>query len=648
MQHSPAPTFILADGKIRYANAAAFAIFHYDRESIEDVSFVDLLDEGSRTKGQVMLDSAQPDHSTPYELNQIAGNQDILTIGYRAILLHGADHGEGTLLLLGEVMTPVMTTTSRLLELNQRLNALFALASSTTRSLVMDELVERALDVAVGELNLRAAAVFLRQDVGESTTHRDGGDVRLVSQQGFTPAFEAKIVQTPHVLPFNDPTFRGDEAWTREGTIDELALSPADLRVAVGPLLSLAIVPLRSDQEVLGWLFVLADRYRAFVGAALETLATIGNLLGPPLENTRLYAALLERSGQIQAILDGIDSGVLLVDRHNVVRYANQRLGLLLDEDVATWPGQPRDAVFRSRLLPIEHHDDLFGSDLWTIQQPVRRILRRYRDEVAAPDGALIGRIEVYADVTEAEEMNQLKEDFIASAAHDLKTPVTAVKGYAQMALRQARRNGQDRLADYLEMINTRSDELSFLMDSLLDVSRIQAGRLQLFCESFDIARIIKTVEQHFDYDLQRRRRYLQVSMPHDDLMVYWDRLRIERVLINVVGNAMKYAPEGTPIEIDVRHDSSSPDAVELIVTDHGVGIVPEERDRVFERFYRTPQSLSDGIKGSGLGLYFCRRIVEEHEGRIWISDPINGASGTSVHVVLPQTFDCDAVNAGR
>ncbi len=251
-----------------------------------------------------------------------------------------------------------------------------------------------------------------------------------------------------------------------------------------------------------------------------------------------------------------------------------------------------------------------------------------------------LARLRCIADITEAEDINQLKEDFIASAAHDLKTPVTAVKGYAQMALRQARNLEQTRLTEYLHMINTRSDELAHLMDALLDVSRIQAGRLQLVRETFDITRIIRTVEAHFEFDMQRRRRYFKITLPPEPVVVTWDRLRIERVLMNLIGNAMKYAPEGTPIHIDVRHDTdATPHMVEIAVTDHGVGIPPEERERVFERFYRTPQSLEDGIKGSGLGLYFCGRIVEEHAGRIWIDNAIHGATGTTVRVLLPQTI---------
>ncbi len=133
-----------------------------------------------------------------------------------------------------------------------------------------------------------------------------------------------------HMQPFSDPAFCPESTWVKEGSLEELGLVAADINLAVGPLLSLAVVPLRSEQGLLGWLYVVADRYHAFADAELETLVTIGNLLGPPIENTRLYAALLEKSGQLQAVLNGIDSGVLLVDRQNVVRYANQRLACCL------------------------------------------------------------------------------------------------------------------------------------------------------------------------------------------------------------------------------------------------------------------------------------------------------------------------------
>ncbi len=173
VHHSPAPTFVLAaDSTIHYANPAALAIFHYDYAAIVQTTFVELLDEGSRAKARTMLASAQPHYSPTYELNQLTSEQDVLTLGYRAISLDDIDHEIGAVLLLGELMTSVMVTTSRLIELNQRLNALFELAASTSRSLVMNELLDRALDVAVGEFNLRAAAVFMREDVAAEFADR--------------------------------------------------------------------------------------------------------------------------------------------------------------------------------------------------------------------------------------------------------------------------------------------------------------------------------------------------------------------------------------------------------------------------------------------------------------------------------------------
>ncbi len=226
VHHSPAPTFVLAtDGTIHYANPAALAVFHYDYAALVQTTFVELLDEGSRAKARTMLASAQPHYSPTYELNQLTSDQDVLTLRYRAISLDDIDHEIGAVLLVGELMTSVTVTTSRLIELNRRLNALFELAASTSRSLVMHELLDRALDVAVGELNLRAAAVFMREDVpAELLVDQQTYRLALTSYQGFTSSFVQKATSDQHMQPFYDPAFCPESTWVKEGSLEELGL----------------------------------------------------------------------------------------------------------------------------------------------------------------------------------------------------------------------------------------------------------------------------------------------------------------------------------------------------------------------------------------------------------------------------------------
>jgi two-component system, OmpR family, phosphate regulon sensor histidine kinase PhoR len=137
------------------------------------------------------------------------------------------------------------------------------------------------------------------------------------------------------------------------------------------------------------------------------------------------------------------------------VRYANARLGLLLAADVSRWPGRDCAELLGPLLTPIRSKGALFDGELWAVSG-ARRVLRRFVDTIGGGTGAPSGTIEVYSDVTSIHEIDRLKDDFIAAAAHDLKTPVTAVKGYTQIALRLARRASDVKLLQQLEMINAR------------------------------------------------------------------------------------------------------------------------------------------------------------------------------------------------
>jgi two-component system phosphate regulon sensor histidine kinase PhoR len=429
------------------------------------------------------------------------------------------------------------------------------------------------------------------------------------------------------------------EPFVLRGGAEELGLDPAGILAAAGPLLRQGATPLRSEGRLLGWLYAISDRYRAFDPSTFELLGTIGDLLGPPIENARLYGALRETSGQLGAVLDSIDSGVLLIDNAGVVRYANARLGELLHTVVSGWPGRSRADLLGTLLRPLDQPSELFYGELWMVNDASGRVLRCFTRQITDAAEAPSGTIEVYSDVTQVHAMDRLKDEFVAAAAHDLKTPVTAVKGYTQIALRLAGRAGDERLLKQLEMINARSDDLAHLMDTLLDMSRIQGGRLQLDLESFTLDAMIAHVIQHFDFDLRRQGRALGIELPEAPIEVTWDRMRVERVLINLIGNALKYSPAGGPVELRARRlaEADGCNAVELSITDHGIGIPLAERAQIFERFYRAPQAVADGFKGAGLGLYICRSIVEAHGGRIWCADADTGGAGTTFVVRLPQ-----------
>jgi PAS domain S-box-containing protein/excisionase family DNA binding protein len=223
----------------------------------------------------------------------------------------------------------------------------------------------------------------------------------------------------------------------------------------------------------------------------------------------------------------------------------------------------------------------------------------------------------------EAEAALRLRDEFLSIASHELRTPLAVLKGHAQVALRRLQRAGQlepVRAVDALRAIESQSDKLNRLVGRLLDIPRIETGKLELERRPTDI---VALVEQVVSSARARETGHAIVLAASPSLEAEVDPLRLEQVLTNLLDNAIKYSPEGGTIEVVVSR--SADEAPEIAVRDHGLGIPPEKRAQIFERFF---QAHGNGHKrGLGLGLYISRQIVELHGGEITAESPADGGS---------------------
>lgn len=231
-----------------------------------------------------------------------------------------------------------------------------------------------------------------------------------------------------------------------------------------------------------------------------------------------------------------------------------------------------------------------------------------------------------------AEEATRLRDEFLSVAAHELKTPMTSLRGYAQVALRRLEREGtldRERLERTLGAVDAQTAKLSRLVNQLLDISRLQAGRLTLDLETIDVLQLVRSVVEAAQSSTERHTIAVHASPV---VQARIDPLRIEQVLINLLDNAIKYS-SGGEITVDVAVPNA-PDASSFTISvrDRGEGIAPEVRSQIFDRFYRA--HTESHASGMGLGLYISRQIVELHGGHIEAEFPEDG--GTRFVVTLP------------
>jgi len=243
----------------------------------------------------------------------------------------------------------------------------------------------------------------------------------------------------------------------------------------------------------------------------------------------------------------------------------------------------------------------------------------------------------------EAREAVRARDEFLSIASHELRTPVTSIKGYAQMLLRLQTRDGAGldpaRLGRFVRTIDEASDRLGVLTNDLLDVSRIRLGELPLRLVPLDLAALADATAARgrgpFD-EGEETLHPVTVYVVGAPAPVPADPDRIEQVLSNLLANAAKYSPAGGPIDVTVEPVEGG---VLLSVADRGIGLPPGETETIFEPFGRAANATRDKLPGMGLGLAICRGIAERHDGRIWAESDGEGR-GTTIRLFLPETND--------
>jgi signal transduction histidine kinase len=233
---------------------------------------------------------------------------------------------------------------------------------------------------------------------------------------------------------------------------------------------------------------------------------------------------------------------------------------------------------------------------------------------------------------TEAEAAVRAQDEFLSVAAHELRTPVAAVKATVQLAERTMARGRlePERMTAHLQRIGSAADRLAALIEDLLDVSRLRTGRVRLRCRQVDLRALLEEIVAR--YAATEGRHQFSLSSPDAPIIVEADPLRIEQVVENLLSNAVKYSPNGGTIQLRL---AGSGDGASLTVTDQGIGLPQGQEGRIFEAFGRASNATDQQIQGLGLGLAICRQLVEVHGGRIWATSPGVG-QGTTFSVWLP------------
>jgi signal transduction histidine kinase len=221
-------------------------------------------------------------------------------------------------------------------------------------------------------------------------------------------------------------------------------------------------------------------------------------------------------------------------------------------------------------------------------------------------------------------ELDQLKSDFLGNVSHELRTPLASIKGYVDNLLDGVIGPLDERQRHYLGRVQANAERLTRMVADLLDLTRIEAGKIELWHQALDVAQIVDDVAESLRPLAKTRGIGLTVEVAACPPL-WGDGDKVHQVLTNLVSNALKFSPRGGDVRVAAAPDG--PDAVRIAVSDTGAGIAPEQRELVFDKFYQVGHADGQRPAGSGLGLTIARHLVELHGGRIWVGDAMEGGS---------------------
>jgi PAS domain S-box-containing protein len=246
-------------------------------------------------------------------------------------------------------------------------------------------------------------------------------------------------------------------------------------------------------------------------------------------------------------------------------------------------------------------------------------------------DPSVKGIVSNFRNVTERVVLERQKEDFVGIATHELKTPVTSIKAYAQILLKRFGRDGNEAAVKMIEKMDVQLNKLIALIGDLLDVTKIEGGRLQMHEDFYDFNQLVMEVVEELQRTTDDHKIILTLNEAQE---IYGDKERIGQVLTNLISNAIKYSPAAGDI---IVNSGVNDGGVNICVQDQGVGISKDHQEKVFERFYRVSGPEGDSFPGLGLGLYISHEIVKRQGGRIWVES--EKGKGSTFCFTLPFDY---------
>jgi PAS domain S-box-containing protein len=422
-------------------------------------------------------------------------------------------------------------------------------------------------------------------------------------------------------------------------------------------VISLAMVPIVSKQRAMGFIAVGSKKFHKFTKREVRLLVAFSSQLGSALENAQLYDEVNKEKAYIENLVDNAGDAIISTDVEDRILTWNHGAEVIFGYSKEETVGQSLTI-----LLPSHRAGELEEiRDKVRLTGVIRNLeVRRIRKDgiiieaslavspIRDKDDNVIGFLHLARDVTEKKryeqrlkELDKMKSAFVSNVSHELRTPLTAIKASADNMLDRLIGDLNGKQVGYLTRIKSNSDRLARLINDLLDLSTIEAGKIDLRPTKLSLVTLVKEAAESLRPVATEKLINLTVMSADPGVIAWADRDKVIQVLMNLIGNALKFTPTRGKVTIAVAKDSAA--WMQISVTDTGPGIPAEEVNKVFGRFYQIGHAGTQKTQGTGLGLAISKALVEMHGGKIWVESEAGKGSTFSFTLPAEQPFQLES-----
>lgn len=496
----------------------------------------------------------------------------------------------------------------------EELNRLLIVSQGVAASLEVGDAVRPILEAALRD-GASAARVVLNHDVALDTS---AAPIVSFGLGEFSEAYAFLDKQIYDTVRGQEPLIIANTARSRR----------LNFRPGKNNPLALMAQALYHESTHYGVLWVAHDKTYAFTDEEARFFATLAAQAAVAAGNASLYANAEVGRQRLEAVLASTPEPVLVTDENGCLLLLNPAALQIPGLVNSSTPGRPIKEITPvaalQELLAAPYDNHQMSQE---ITLPNGRVYYTSLSTVTA-EARPVGRVCILRDITHYKELDTLKSDFVATVSHDLRAPLTLMRGYATMLQMVGELNEQQK--SYLRKINLGVENMTRLVNNLLDLGRIEAG-VDLRLENVQYRDVVEAVVTSAQPQAVQKNISLVTNLPAQPVVVEGDTALLQQALFNLVENAIKYTPVGGQVRIEM---TARPGSAVVMVQDTGIGVAPLDLPRLFEKFYRSGRREAYQQRGTGMGLAIVKSIAERHSGKVWVESTLG--KGSSFYFEIP------------